>query len=496
MGAIPDQRPLVSKPEDNKKIRLDGTSLPPSDGYLEIDDPSLSSSENDLQISDSFSSFAAVESDKDKSKPDEQPLSSLKNDVEIDIALSNLLKAYSKAQLLPPEEKESVWQTLFQVGKKLTDMTDDVWSTLRGAISQNTIDLVSPILVGITGFILLAVEGCLGGRDAYQAYKNEKIGQRKTRIASGATIFMLGGGGVGLSVAYLASAAGGVVLGSAFFPVVITAVLVGIYGLALWKRAYVFSCAKEDEAKAKQEYENSANTVKKLKESIVFKKHYKLSVTNISNLLFSTGLNGTTAVKLQAEINLLEEQLGHLQVEMLGKEQAYLQAQTARLNAERELAFSIMEVFASTLVLVGTILTATAIFSAVFIASFGAVPLAILIAGVATGFLSKVFEHCDEKKNYAYTQRLRNWFAKQWGKLANKKPTVAPIIDPTLVTAPRKEIARVKESPANVISQSSGLCLFGSSAVKNDNQWPAARHSEQEISDGSDEESTPLLKNH
>lgn len=273
-------------------------------------------------------------------------------------------------------------KTLFNIGKKFVDIMDDLWSTLRGVLPAETIRVYSPFIMGSVGFITHLGEGVQGAKEAYRAYKNEKIGQRKTRILSSVLIFMLSGAGLGLATSLIAEALGATISGTAmvFAPVLIPGFLTAIYSLALWRKAYIFYRAKEEEAKAKLEYEQA------------------FSGRSLENPLTDT-----------------DKEEKKIRFEALREE---------RLLAERDMAFNIIEVATSILVVTSTVLGTAAIVGA-SVASLGALPLVLLLTGVIGGVGCKLLEYYDEKNEFKFSRQLRGWITGKWDKLTQPKALTA-----------------------------------------------------------------------
>ena len=370
------------------------------------------------------------------------------------------------AETKDESEKKNPFKAIFNIGKKFIDLVDDVWSALRSVLPHEVIETFGPILIGATGFMIHLGEGYEGGKDAYHAYQNEKIRQRKTRILTSALTFMLAGSGAGLSIAYIASAAGASVAGVALMPVLIPGLLTAIYGLSLWRRSYIFDRSKIDEANAEWEYKKSfaenhpklqrlGELITRLKErrekvsqpykEIVekVKRNHKLTPREIHSYHEYIGKMNHFSGR-QAK---LDNRLGQLQGEMEGKWKNYQHCRQHRLEAEREVAFTAIEVAASSLVLVGIALGTAAIVGA-SIASFGLLPLALIISGVVVGAASKIIENEDEKSNFSFTNGVRNWFINTWDKVNNlvsPSPQKAPVVKVNEKEKPRLKVSKLHQ---------------------------------------------------
>ncbi|EKD73383.1 MAG: hypothetical protein ACD_45C00337G0001 [uncultured bacterium] len=342
---------------------------------------------------------------------------------------------------LYPEEKEKehagTLYAIFNMGKKIVDTLDDAWNFLKRVVSPHVISLVGPILVGAAGFIIHIAEGLQGIKGAYQAIRNEKIGQRKTRIATGVLTFALGGAGAGLGLSLVASALGAAVAGVAiaWIPILLPALLVGIYGLSLWRRSYILHRAKQEEAQAKADLIEFTHNVSEkltllrdeLKAVEQKKNELQPKIEEILRLREKNAplTQGQTQayeqyINIMHAISEKQTTYAELQGEFDGKQHIYAFYREKRLQAERDVAFGTIEVAAASLVAVGCILGAVAVIGAASVASFGLIPLALLIVGVVIGITEKYFEYQDEKNHFAYTRRLRNWFTEKWQNIKNR----------------------------------------------------------------------------
>lgn len=337
------------------------------------------------------------------------------------------------------ENNTSPFVKFFDVIKKLIDMSDDVWNALKGFMPQDLANTVGPILTAGVGVVIHFREGYEGLKLALQAYKDEKIGQRKTRIASSVLIFMFAGTGFGLSTALILGAAAGLTIaGTLLMPTLICAFLTGIYALSLWRKGYTFDQAKIAEAKEEAnynhykatEFENDHRQLNTLKSELTQLNTQKneFNSRNIEFILQKCtshqqldDTEKTTLAdykKLTQQIAIKQNTHAVLLAKMEGIEHRVNFFREERLKAEREVAFGTIEVAASALVAIGTLLGTAALIGA-GIASFGALPTAILVTGVLLGFISKYLENKDEKNNFAYSRGIRNWFTKKWEGFKN-----------------------------------------------------------------------------
>lgn len=332
----------------------------------------------------------------------------------------------------------------FDIGKKLIDVVDDVWSAMKNLLSAETIELVGSYLIGSIGAIVHAKEGYEGIKEFNEAYHNENIGQRKTRLIASTLTIMLAGTGIGLGGSLIAVGIGVSVAGAALFPALICGFLTTIYFVGLLKRSYILNQAIEAEAKAKQEldeylqneYPQDQARLNQLTLEIhsleAKKQRYEdnginqilCKRENQEHLSFEEYQSLTSYSHISRQ--LAEKQTGYATLTNKKErlEQCYRRQQSERLVAEREVAFATLEVAASALVLIGTILGTAALIGA-SIASFGIAPLAIIVTGVVIGVVSKFLENKDEKNQHSYSRSIRNWFCNLWDKVTadnSKKP--------------------------------------------------------------------------
>ena len=269
---------------------------------------------------------------------------------------------------MPQETRFQKFIKTLNLLKKPVDILDDAWNGTRGILSPRIVELVGPFLVGSVSVFIHLLEGYNSITEFFEAYREEQIGQRKTRLLTNFLSFFMAGAGAGLSVTLLVGGLAEMgwlateVASMALLPFLIPTLLFGIYSLSLWKHSYVLHRSKEIEEEAKKEYENY----------------------------------------------IKQPNFHHSEAERLFK--AYQDAHEARLTAEKEVALHTIEVAGSALVCVGILLGTAAILGS--IASFGALPLGLLIGGVALGFASKIYEYFDDKKELGPIDKLINYFRK------------------------------------------------------------------------------------
>lgn len=303
-------------------------------------------------------------------------------------------------------KKRSVAKYLFNVGKKIFDSVDDLWTALKGLLPLYLIELVSPILIGSIGFVIHFFEGFGGLKQAYHAYKNEQTPQRKTRIVAGVLTSIFAGVGIGLSITLLAAAAGVAVASEPLLPMLIPTFLTAIYSVALWKKTYIYTQAKRNEAIAKSIYDDCIE--KNQAKLITFKNACEQKLT-------------------RKELNDLgpnwQNECAEIQGQIDAHQQTYHYFQDMRFKAGLKIGFSVLEVLTSATILTFTILGATALLTGLGVGSFGIVPLVVGCA-VVIGASAKAFEEIDARRNHTPAKNIKNWFEAKWNNLFHPRPTL------------------------------------------------------------------------
>ncbi len=179
----------------------------------------------------------------------------------------------------------------------------------KAAQGIRAIPLISEFIYGLN---------CL--KEAYSAYKNPHEGQRKTKIMAG-VVGGLASIGAGIVGSLLLAGVGALATAAAVFaaPIVLAAIAVGIYAVALYRDAYVYQQSKLKFEKAQNELNVMENELFRAKEIIIS-----------NHLNHSNDPNLTEIKKLQDTIN---QDRSHLYSEMHGnKNQTEIMAIKNRLN--------------------------------------------------------------------------------------------------------------------------------------------------------------------
>lgn len=370
-----------------------------------------------------------------------------------------------KTFLLTALHKASV---VYNVVKKIVDVIDDAWrivmKPLKAIVPPKVVSAVTPFLVGSTNLFIHFCEGVEGLIDAIKAIRKTKTVSRKTKITTGFLIAAIGATGTGLSASYIASAAGAFVLGAQFMPVIIPALLTGIFITGLWKNSHILHSIKHEyqNEKAKLEQlrgrlESITKTNSERFNNLEEAKHHYISQRN--RILFKLADLNNVDIETQEKLAKIDYNLNSISRSQLALETQINEAddavknQTARaeklkekkLAAERDVAFKTIELTASLVVLTGTILGTAAILGAASVATLGALPLAIVIVGVAIGISCKLFEYIDRKHNHKYSNGIRNFFTNTIGGLFGSKKKQEAVTRPT--SSPRVNDEALEQSP-------------------------------------------------
>lgn len=387
----------------------------------------------------------------------------------------------------------------YDIGKKLFDIVDDLTTAiLRLFAPKAIIDSVGPILAASVGIVLHLCEGINGAWIAHKAIHREptpsnerEANARVTKIVTGILTASTAVMGVGVGIAALCALApkvsAGYVLGISGGPVVIAGLMTVIITYSLIRRGERFHEAKKIEAEAKEEYQKKevglVRVINSLESNIAIAETRKEWLINRnSTLIKSLQVNRDNDVekseyeKNDKEITTLETQLRidnkqlAEQKDLLTEEKAkYDHSRDERLDAEREVAFTTIELTASLVVLTGTILLSAALLGAATVASFGTVPLGLLVGGAIGGFVIKVFEYVDKKNDNKFTRGIRNFFADlgesifpspKPAKQATRAPVpipasnvaVPPVVQPNVVALKRSNpiIVKSKQDLTNI----------------------------------------------
>lgn len=337
------------------------------------------------------------------------------------------VKKSSSQESLLKEAKLDARESSFEFIKKILGLLDNTWSGFQSLFLPQLPFLLSSIFTGVFGFVLLIGEGVEGAVDAFKAYRKETTRQRKTRMVTNILAFMMAGAGMGFSLALLVGAAG-VAISSmtiTLAPLVISCFFMAIYSLSLWRNSYILHRAREEEALAAKELsdyrkisaqvEDKEREIKALHiQGILNKKDKHQHISDQEGKIYQDYL-----CRMQ-ELLTLQSKAIELKVK-IEQHKSYQTWHRRKLYAERTLVFNIMDIIASSLALVATILGTAALLGA-SVASFGTVPLVLLILGVVLGVASQLFENIDSRKQFVYTKGIRDYIISLWNHLTCKNP--------------------------------------------------------------------------
>ena len=311
----------------------------------------------------------------------------------------------------------------YEVLKKIIDLMDDLWGSIATKLlPEQTVKLVSPYLVSLTGGIVHATEWVKAIFALKKAILKTKTAIRKTKIVSNTTTIALTSVGMGLSIAYFASGTGLAVAGASLIPVLVPAMMMGVLGVSLWRHAYQLHDVNAQIERQKQKQRDLIANIKS------FEKNNKIEVEKRTTLL-ARAANASVqelesiakAIKVSYKRqNDNDVALAAAQAELAAQPKLFATLDIKQKKAEREVAMNTIEVVAAALVFIGALLGAAAIVGAGSVATFGMLPLALIITGVVIGVLVKSFELIDKHfKNYAYSNAIIGKLKKGWNKVCS-----------------------------------------------------------------------------
>lgn len=363
----------------------------------------------------------------------------------------------------------------FDVGKKALDFIDDSWDALKNIVKGKIIDKIGPFLSSAVGFIIHLGEGLSAAKMAYKAYGDANTPQRKTKIAVGSLSFLFAGAGLGLSISWVLGLLGVGVSGFSVFPIIIPALLTGIYAMNVWSHAYAYHRAKEQTKQAKADFQNclvhhqrcinAINVRLQQREQIVKDAYHEMApiakkmvegayVTPAERDLYENKLK---QIKHCAQLDHRDyRKLAQHTVEIEKSRKLYVACKKARAEAGREVVYASIEVLANTLILAATVLSVGAVITAASLASLGVLPLALVGVGVIVGLGVKMVQALDERHQHVVTHRISKWVSKGWDLL--KKPFIKSVKVPDMSMQVQAENA-LRASSLAAKRGSTGYCL-------------------------------------
>lgn len=254
---------------------------------------------------------------------------------------------------------------MFDVGKKFADTVDDCWNAMRGFLPASLGGL-SAILISSIGGTIHLVEVWDNIKLLAKAHREKKLAQRKTKMGTSLVSSLLGLTGVGFSLALFLDGinVGVPIIGAFAMPAIIPGLLLLIYGIKVGRYSYGLHIAKQNEKKA------------------------------------------------QAVFSEIVEQQAHENSQAVQAAQdRYLFFREQRIKAERKVAFGMLEMLGSVGIVTGVILGTAGIVGASAVASFGILPLAIILVGAGIAASAKIFEYVDGKRDHALSRKIKSWFS-------------------------------------------------------------------------------------
>ncbi len=324
-------------------------------------------------------------------------------------------------------------QQTFDISKKALDLIDDAWDALKNVVKGKIIEKIGPFLSSSVGFIIHLGEGLSAAKIAYKAYRDASTPQRKTKIAVGSLSFAMAGAGLGLSISWVLGLTGVAVTGASLFPIIIPALLTGIYAMNIWRDAYSYHQAKKQTRQAKADYQacvarnqlyiNDINTRILQREQVV-KAAYQAMAPIARKIVDGETITFAESALYQVSLQQIKHcaqsdrrdyrKLAHCTAEIEMSRKKYVATKEARAEAGREVAYASIEVFANALVLAATVLTVGGVLAAASVASLGVLPLVLVGVGVMVGLGVKIVQALDERHHHTLTNGITRLFSKGW----------------------------------------------------------------------------------
>lgn len=315
------------------------------------------------------------------------------------------IEQYKQALAIPKEPSfltkcGNLMAALFQPGKKLVDLSDDVWYAARGFLNEEIVDAYGPLIVGgASGFVALG-ETYIGGQETIHAINNANESTAVSKGAAGAATVALAGTALGSAVAYILATHGILIFGALTaaitpaLPVIIPALMTITYGVKLARDSYHLHLAKKEEERTRSDVAETKAALNRLSENF-----------------------DTEQTPHSIRIRIFE-----LQGKLLAQQEAYKIARDDRLEAERNVSFAATEFISSAIVTVGVVLGTALLVGA----ALGTAGTGILVAGVAIGLGAKIFEKIDQHFDHKCTKYIRSKFVemKEWLGFKGDEPAI------------------------------------------------------------------------
>jgi hypothetical protein len=324
--------------------------------------------------------------------------------------LSHLLKK------IPNKKEKSILSRIFDMGKKLFDLLDDIPSVLSTAFKNlgqllgkygPLVDHLGAFFLGALAFWVYIYEGVQGWRKFSKTRRGnkDKLSIYKTRLITYGTSIPLSVLGFGICIALIISTAlvmggiggAGLITLATLLPPFIPGLLLSIYILSLWKRSASLHDLKAKEAEQLNKVGiGTRELAKQLQREIKTLQQEKIALDRDSEEYKNK------SAKQREKVEELSTLFSRIKVE----EKAYFSAQKRRIIAEGKVALKAIEVCASSLIVLSMLLSALAGLG--IITGGVTIPLFILLGcGVSIGFSVKFFEFLDQRSHGALSAWVR-----------------------------------------------------------------------------------------
>lgn len=295
--------------------------------------------------------------------------------------------------------------SVFENLGSIFDTADEAWDGMKGILPPKLLNTIGPYLGGGASFFIHLTEIFSGATEAHKYVKNENAPQRKTNIVSNIIISALGFVGVTFSIGWILGAASIIVPFASLLPAAVCVVFTAIYAVKLWRTSYTLHETLRAEPEELKKIEGLMQLICD-KEVELNNKRKKTSDEEALSQFIAE--NKRTYEKYYAK-----------QKELVYKK---------TLLAEREVAFATLEIVISVLTVVGTILLVGSIVGG-SIASFGTLPIALLVGGAVLGVCKMVYEWVDNK--FDITKKIKNFFTHSSAESKSTVQQITPLAVPT-----------------------------------------------------------------
>lgn len=317
----------------------------------------------------------------------------------------------------------------------VVNMSDDVTNAVgRGFLSPDQIARLLPYVIGAVGVIVNFIEICKGFKGAWKAISSKdteenKVHIRKTRIVANSLITATSATGIGLSLSYILGATGLAVNGFVLMPMLIPLMNVVRVLISITKESYSNFKLRQKVNRADRDLNDIKNSIQALNQKLNEAKQRRSSLIkeneNIYTALTSDS-QADPASKMEdiEKYNLNDKEIADASeiiftsTQNLSIAHNRLTLAKAEYNAckeellanERELSSKWVELFASGFIVPGIVLGTASLLTyfkvgaitagvvagtAGSVASFGALPIALISIGAAIAVGTLIFHAID-----------------------------------------------------------------------------------------------------